>query len=138
MAKIGVRDAGRIAAFLAVAVISSCSTKVWDAIHKPFPALPHLLDDLPSSFEAGAHAKFTARLAARFPVGTPELQVMRALWLDGFQPVTGPQADPRSVSFTSNGDIFHEICERYSSIHWSTDSEGRLIAISGRYFMTCS
>jgi hypothetical protein len=88
---------GRLVAFLAVALVASCTTRIWDAVHEPYPAMPPLLQNLPSSFAPGAESQFNARLVARFPVGTPEVNVIRALWLEGFQPVIARNADPRFV-----------------------------------------
>jgi hypothetical protein len=132
MAKTFLRIAGRIAVVLAVAVVASCSTKIWDATHQPRPLSPRLLENLrPYTTE------FTERLTGKFPVGTPEIEVMRTLWLDGFKPMTGPKADPRTAIFTTSNDSYSDFCRRDSTVHWSADEQGRLMAISGVYYVTC-
>jgi hypothetical protein len=132
------RYLSRVIAFLTVAIVASCSTKIWDAVHRQFPPLPRLLDGLTGNPNSEDRYKFTAKLTARFPVGTPEIEVMRALWLDGFQPMTGPHADPRTAVFIRFGDFVHDICRRDANVHWSADGQGRITAISGGYDTGCS
>jgi hypothetical protein len=96
--------------------------------------MPPLLRNLAG---LGDQGKLSERLRARFPIGSPEADLIRELWLEGFQPATDLRASKREAKFDRHADFPHDICHRVGSVYWTADEHGRLTEVSGRFSMTC-
>ena len=132
-----VRLLGKLAAFACVAGIASCSTFLWqlDGRRQPEPALIAGLPMNDGLAPAGKQ-EFTARLAARFPIGSREPDLVRELWLQGFKPITVLSAPERKAAFRTDLHQFN-VCVADVVVSWSADDTGRLTAISGFANHTC-
>jgi hypothetical protein len=128
---------GKLAAFACVAGIASCGTFIWqlDSRRQPEPAL---IAGLPMNDGLAPPGKqeFTARLAARFPIGSREADLVRNLWLQGFKPITDLSAPERKAAFGTDLHQFN-VCVVDAVVSWSADSAGQLTAISGFANHTC-
>ena len=102
------------------------------------PSVPALLENLPGSlYGAADDDKFSTRLRERFPIGSPEADLIRELWVEGFQPTSSLRAQHREALFDRVGDFLHDICHRSGYVYWSTDEAGHLTTISGNFFVDC-
>jgi hypothetical protein len=126
-----------IVAFVIGALAASVGTWAWDLAHRPFPPLPRLMQNLPASAVHGSQDKFTERLSVRFPIGSPEAELIHELWLEHFYPLTDLRANERRATFSRMGDVIHDICRRDGTVSWTADAAGRLTAISGFYDDGC-
>ena len=109
----------------------------WVSSLKPIP-IPPLLEKLPSPFaHSDRNQVFTERLRAQFHVGTPEANLIRELWLQGFSPVTEWQGSQRAVEFDTFGKGGFAVCRTRGHVTWSADDNGRLRDISGSYSWSC-
>lgn len=88
---------------------------------------PAIADDL--NLNVGNSEKWPARLSQRFPLGTPQADVMNTLQSQGFE------IDPRSKTATLKWS--EGVCEHHLSAAWKTNGEGRLTAIDGRHWPAC-
>jgi hypothetical protein len=111
--------------------MASCGT--WISLSlKPTP-IPPLLRNLPSPYDQDL---LTERLRALFPDGSPEAEVIRELWLEGFSPVT-LQAPQRAAEFDTLGKGGFDICRTHGRISWTADNNGRMIVVSGSSSWDC-
>jgi hypothetical protein len=115
-------------------MLASCGT--WISSLKGTP-IPPLLQDLPFPFPRPAQDPFTERLRARFPVGSPEADLIHELWLEDFSPVTELQAPQREAEFDTWGKSGFNVCRNSGRVSWSADVNGRVTAVSGYYYRVC-
>jgi hypothetical protein len=120
-----------LTAFAAVALPASCATRVWLwGTATPAP-LPNLVAGLRNPLQVGGN-DFEKRLHERFPIGSPEFDLIRELWVEGFSPATGPQSTRTALW---SGDSM--VCELNARVNWAADDSGHLITLSGNYYETC-
>lgn len=94
------------------------------------PPTPRLLQGLDGEW-ATANADFKRRLAAHFPVGTPEAKLIKELSDQGFKPkLWRPRADEEMNAVL---DLSSIPCNVGARIQWRTDAAGRITGIGGRY-----
>jgi hypothetical protein len=124
-----------LAALAAAGLLAICGTYL---LSPQFAAMPPLLQNIPSNYlDPSSREMFSQKLRDRFPVGSPEADLIRELWLEGFLPKTDLRAPERIAEFNRFGDVIHDICRRGGSVHWSTDDTGLLTAVSGQFFVNC-
>jgi hypothetical protein len=96
------------------------------------PSVPELLQGLGDAQAQGAQEAFQDRLRERFPPGSPEAALVRALQEQGFRIDHGR----KEAAFDRAAD-FEDHCRRGGSARWSTNAEGRIAEISGGYYIHC-
>ena len=112
-------------AFIIIGLLSGCNAK----------PVPPLVEGL--SFTGnGDQPEFTQRLQDRFPLGSPEVEMVHELRLEGFQRGTALRAPKRVATFTLIGS-FSNISRRDWAVVWSANDAGRLTSISGSYAVSC-
>jgi hypothetical protein len=123
---------GRLAALLAATALIASVVALVLWTREPVP-LPGLIQGLPYAVnpEVGSEA-FTRRLRERFAIGSPETELIRELWLEGFLPQTDLGAPLRRAVFEQPG-----ICRSTAIVSWSADQTGRLGILSGGYNFVC-
>lgn len=98
------------------------------------PPIPQLLQSLP---EQPSQEWFEQRLREHFPVASPEADLIRELWLEGFLPRTNLRADRRTAEFDSAEKGGYRRCHLTASVSWTADEKGQLTRIDGGYAETC-
>ncbi|ATQ67321.1 MULTISPECIES: hypothetical protein [Methylosinus] len=96
------------------------------------PSMPELLLGLGDSQAQGAQEAFQARLRERFPPGSPETAMVRALQEQGFR----IDLRRKEAGFDRAADL-EDHCRRGGAARWSADAEGRIAEISGGYYIHC-
>jgi hypothetical protein len=96
--------------------------------------LPELLTNMPIETDQLSSA-FNQRIVTRFPVGSPETNLVKELQKDGFAIKTF-DGDSHIATYTHYGNFFVDPFRRDASVTWKTDSHGSINAISGTYFVT--
>jgi hypothetical protein len=87
----------------------------------------------------GPSGDFIERLRSKFPVGTPETELIRELQAEGFGPVVRegeirtirPGTPDRKYTTLS---IWSFPCERAWWVLWRTDGNGRVTDVTGSYY----
>jgi len=116
-----------------VAALAVCGTLLW-VYTRPKATPPLLTGFQPSGFmDSGEFAK---RLASRFPVGSPERDLIEDLAENRFQiDVADPPS--RAATYDSVRQSGFDVCRRTATVRWTTDDTRRLSAITGTYVVTC-
>jgi len=124
----------RLSGYVVVALLASGATSYWLS-EEPSP-IPPLLQDMPwkNFHDIAAQETIDARLLDRFPIGSPENDLIHVLWREGFRPWNDWQTLPRGAGW-DRAEGF--ICRRSGVIRWSVDDSGRLTAISGQLSIDC-
>ncbi|MCG5245115.1 hypothetical protein [Methylorubrum extorquens] len=103
---------------------------LWHA-SKPSPAsLPPLAEGLPPSFQEADQA-FSARILSKFPVGSPEANLIQTLKAQGFQ--RRDNGKVRGSSFLQQALP----CKLMWDIDWSANEGGEITHIEARYHGVC-
>jgi hypothetical protein len=124
----------RFVAFALVAVVASCGTQAWSWLSKRTPPLPLIAQGLPGGNLSRARGDaLTQQLYDRFPVGSPEFDLVRELWLEGFQPRTDLPTPQRGARFEFSAGM----CDYRLDVDWSVDGSGHLSKISGHDSLDC-
>jgi hypothetical protein len=125
----------RFAAVTIVAILASCGTRLWIWSAEPVRPLPSIAQGLPgNNYSPLRRAAFTERLNDRFPVGSAEFDLVRELWLEGFQPPTDSHPARRVARFEGGWYYF---CLHWVAVVWGVDDSGRLTKISGEDGFDC-
>jgi hypothetical protein len=77
-------------------------------------------------------------LQSRFPIGSPEANLIRELWIEGFRPQTDLRAAQRSADWERLGDGIHDVCAESEHVAWSANTAGQITSLSGGRYTTCS
>jgi hypothetical protein len=97
------------------------------------PPLPSLLEGVQGDSPLRTGPKpLNDILQVRFPIGSPEANLIRELWQEGFQPVTALDVPEREAAFERKGGL-QDLALRTAKVTWSADANGRLIFVSGYY-----
>jgi hypothetical protein len=119
------------AAFLTTAVVTWLLATIWYHMSNA-PPLPALLQAVPIPKFPYDSKEFTQLLLKRFPLGSPEHDLIRELWQEGFQPGPNWTMSKMQASFDSQG-----ICRIQSNVDWTADNMGHLTSLRGDYEETC-
>ncbi|TFZ57386.1 hypothetical protein E4V01_15755 [Methylorubrum sp. Q1] len=98
---------------------------------KPSPASrPPLAEGLPPSFQEADHA-FSARILSKFPVGSPEANLIQTLDAQGFQ--------RRDIGKIRSSSFVRQTlpCKLMWEIDWSANEGGEITRIEARYHGDC-
>ena len=98
--------------------------------------LPPLVQD-PNGDSAVRGEALSRRLRERFPVGSPEADLIRELWLEGFAPTAEWRGPRRQVDFDTFREPGFNICRTTAIVSWEADATGRLTDVAGVNFLTC-
>jgi len=112
-------------AIIVIMIATSCGI-ILMSFHST--ALPPLLQHLSMP---GAGQEFTERLAHRFPVGSPEADLIHELWLEDFRPTTSLRSSLREAGFDTLGRGNFDVCRTVATVAWSADDQGRLTSLKG-------
>jgi hypothetical protein len=93
------------------------------------PQMPPLLQNLPP----WDRKVLTARLLDRFPIGSPEADLIHQLWLEGFRPEAGWDSQRRIVRFGSSLIV----CRLWGTVTWTAGGDGKLTGVSGSSSTDC-
>lgn len=96
------------------------------------PATPALLADLQDSRKSDSQKAFIARLEQRFPAGSSEADMVDALRKEGFQ----LRAQRREASYDRAAGL-NDICRRGGNVRWTADEAGRIVTVTGGYYVYC-
>ena len=129
----------RLGGMVIVGSVASCGTYIFVLDSNRAPPPPLILDLPPAvgSNDLFSHKSLTDRLTQRFPPGSPETELIRELWSEGFRPTTHWSPSERGAAFEPDPRQFN-ICAPATSITWSTDGSGRLTGVSGGIDPRCS
>lgn len=116
-----------------IAIVLFCGWSAWRC--SPYAPLPPIARDLPSDFAKGERV-FAARVAARYPLGSPEQFIRSDLRRQGFNidkahPSRGPRKWEARVS------RFNGCGGTEWIIKWRADLQGRLSEVRTIYGATC-
>ncbi|HXY57810.1 MAG TPA: hypothetical protein VEH76_04435 [Methylocystis sp.] len=128
---------GRLRCFvigLVFASVASCAT--WLGAKLVSFEIPALLRNLPLLPGTGGQL-FSDRLRERFPVGSPETDLIYELWREGFQLKGGFDAPERVAEYDTLGKRGFVACRISGSISWAVDDHDRLTSVTGRYWAVC-
>jgi len=100
------------------------------AVTRPLPPPPALL--------AGPTGDYTDILQRRFPIGSPEANLVHELWREGFRPLTDLRAAKRVGEWDRPPDLIHDICIESERVEWTANAAGELTDLSGGRYSTCS
>ncbi|WP_458436876.1 hypothetical protein [Methylorubrum extorquens] len=116
--------------FVILALFGGPWLALWHA-SKPSPAsLPPLAEGLPPSFQEADQA-FSARILSKFPVGSPEANLIQTLKAQGFQ--RRDNGKVRGSSFLQQALP----CKLMWDIDWSANEGGEITHIEARYHGVC-
>jgi hypothetical protein len=91
----------------------------------------------PPALLAGHPGDDSALLQSRFPIGSPEANLIHELWIEGFRPQTDLRAAKRSADWARLGDVIHDVCAEYEHVDWSANAAGEITSLSGGRYTTC-
>lgn len=128
---VGIRWLARIAAVISLMTLTGCVILLMSLHSTPLPPLLNHLS------QHGGSQDFAERLDRRFPVGSPEADLMRELWLEDFRPTTSLRSGLREAEFDTLGRGNFDICRTSATVMWSADDQGRLISVNGRAGWIC-
>jgi hypothetical protein len=92
----------------------------------------------PPALLAGPSGDGSDLLQRRFPIGSPEANLIHELWSEGFRPQTGLHATKRSADWERLGDGVHDICAESEHVDWTANAAGEITSLSGGRYTTCS
>ena len=76
-----------------------------------------------------ANEEWPPRLTQRFPVGTPEAELVATLSSQGFVIDLSKK--------TAKADWASGVCNNELDVVWQTDEMGKIASVGGRYFPVC-
>jgi hypothetical protein len=121
--------------FLCVALFLAGGGWLWGATTEWRKAEPALVADLDGVGSSGQNTAFRARLAQRFPIGSPASALTTQLREQGFVQVDwGEMADgARAAEWRRSGFP----CLTDARVTWSTGPDNRIRTIDGLYGYAC-
>lgn len=90
------------------------------------PERPEMFRDLPQT-TVEVESEVDRRVKARFPIGTPEVELLAALSDMRFEISAGH----------ATHDVASFMCPESFSIEWKLDSDRAVSEISGGYYLSC-
>jgi hypothetical protein len=123
-----------LAALVLTALVAAFGVRFWR--FGGAPALPALLQGLTDTRNPAAQEAFVQRLRARFPVGSPETELVEELRKEGFRLKVDAQPPQREASYDRAAGL-QDVCRRGGNVRWSADEVGKLTDISGGFYVYC-
>ncbi len=115
-------------ALIALVFVSIVFVFVWPLVR----GVPEIARGIPIGYEA-PYPPFTQRLQQRFPIGSDEEKLVRALRKQGFETVTRSKHGSGEYAFGGGWPV----CGKSVVVYWTTDDQRRLTALEGRFGLDC-
>jgi len=128
------RGIGIVVAIVMVSVILGGGAWFFGLVSPAAPPIPQLLQSLPDQPD---QEWFAQRLKEHFPVASSEADLIRELWLEGFQPRTNLRADRRTADYDSDEKRGFARCHQTASVSRTANEKGQITGVDGGYAKSC-